>query len=125
MRRTSGLRKLAIRYSESFKMAVVKELEGGQMPIQAMQRKYGITGAGTIQIWARKYGNGDVGRMIRVEKPKEIHERKAMKERIQALEKALADAHIDLAIERAYSRVACERAGIKDVAEFKKKALGR
>jgi hypothetical protein len=106
-------------------MAVVKELEGGQMPIQAMQRKYGITGAGTIQIWARKYGNGDVGRMIRVEKPKEINERKAMKERIKALEKALADAHIDLAIERAYSKVACERAGIKDVAEFKKKALGR
>jgi hypothetical protein len=48
-----------------------------------------------------------------------------MKQRIKALEKALADAHIDLAIERACVRVACERAGIEDVAEFKKKASGQ
>jgi hypothetical protein len=41
------------------------------------------------------------------------------------LEKALADAHIDLAIERACTRVACEQAGIADLAEFKKKAGGK
>jgi hypothetical protein len=40
------------------------------------------------------------------------------------LETALADANVDLAIERAYTRLACERAGIKDVDGFKKKADG-
>jgi hypothetical protein len=48
-----------------------------------------------------------------------------MKQRTKALERALADAHIDLAIERACMRLACERAGIKDMAEFKKKAAGK
>jgi hypothetical protein len=60
-----------------------------------------------------------------VEKPKEVNERQEMKRRIKALEKALADAHLDLAIERATTRIACERAGIKDIAEFKKKAAGK
>jgi hypothetical protein len=33
--------------------------------------------------------------------------------------------HLDLAIERAYTKIACERAGIEDVGEFKKKAAGK
>jgi hypothetical protein len=41
------------------------------------------------------------------------------------LEGALADANIDAALERAYTRLACQRAGIADVAEFKKKAAGQ
>ena len=106
-------------------MAVVRELEEGEMCFEAMRRKYGIKGTGTVQKWARKYGRGDLGKIIRVEKPKEVNERAQMKQRIQALEKALADAHIDLAIERACTKVACEQAGIKDVAEFKKKAGGK
>lgn len=95
------------------------------MPFETMRRKYGIKGSYTVQRWARKYGKGDLGKVIRVEKPKEVNEREEMKQRIKALEKALADAHIDLAIERACTRAACERAGIEDVAEFKKKAGGK
>jgi hypothetical protein len=37
------------------------------------------------------------------------------------LERALADANIYLVLERAYTKIACERAGIKDVEGFKKK----
>ena len=44
---------------------------------------------------------------------------------MRRLETALADANVDLALERAYTRLACERAGIKDVDEFKKKADGQ
>jgi transposase-like protein len=106
-------------------MAIVRELEEGDMPFDTIRRKYGIKGGSTVQKWARKYGKGDLGKIIRVEKPKEINERDEMKKRIRALEKALADAHIDLAIERATIKVACEQAGIKDVAEFKKKAAGK
>jgi len=32
--------------------------------------------------------------------------------------------HVELALERAYTNIACERAGIEDVAAFKKKAAG-
>jgi hypothetical protein len=60
-----------------------------------------------------------------VEKPEEINELKRLKERVRRLEAALADTNLDLALERQYTRLACERAGIQDVAEFKKKAAGQ
>lgn len=37
---------------------------------------------------------------------------------VRQLESALADANIDLALERAYTRMACEQAGIGDVKGF-------
>ena len=61
---------------------------------------------------------------MRVQRPEEINEQEQLKRRVRALEQALADANIDLALERQYTRLACERAGIRDVAEFKKKAAG-
>lgn len=105
-------------------MEVVRELEENDLPFSALQRKYGIKGCDTIQKWARKYGNGSRGKVIRVQKPEEIDELRELKQRVRRLETALADANVELAIERAYTRIACERAGIKDVEGFKKKADG-
>lgn len=116
--------KPAIRYSEAFKMEVVRELETELAPAEQVRRKYGI-GVGTIQEWLGKYGNGTRGRIIRVETPKEIDELKQLKERVRRLETALADANVDLVLERSYTRLACQRAGITDVAEFKKKSAGQ
>jgi transposase-like protein len=99
-------------------------LERDLVPIDQVRRKYGI-GVGTIQVWITKYGNGSRGRIIRVETPKEINELKRLKERVKRLESVLADTNLDLALERQYTRLACERAGIQDVAEFKKKADGQ
>lgn len=117
--------KPAIRYSESFKIQLVRELEGGGINFGQMMRKYGIRGYGTLQSWVARYGNGSIGKVIRVQKPEEVSELKRLKERVKRLEGALADANLDLALERQYTRLACERAGIQDVAEFKKKAAGR
>lgn len=116
--------KLAVRYSEAFKMQLVRELEAGGINYQQMMRKYGIRGYGTLQRWVGQYGKGSIGKIIRVEKPEEINELKRLKERVKRLEAALADANLDLALERQYTRLACERAGIGDVLEFKKKAGG-
>jgi transposase-like protein len=102
---------------------VVRELESKLAPADQVRRKYGI-GVGTIQVWIAKYGNGTRGRIIRVETAKEIDELKKLKERVKRLERALADANIELALEKGYTQMACERAGIQDVEEFKKKALG-
>ncbi len=113
-----------IRYSEAFKLEVVRELERDALPFEQVRRKYGIGGSWTVQKWVHKYGNGSRGKVIRVEKPEEINEKEQLKRRVRALEGALADANIDLALERQYTRLACERAGIRDVAEFKKKAGG-
>ena len=115
----------AIRYSEAFKMEIVRELESNDLSFAHLQRKYGIKGCDTVQRWAQQYGNGTRGKVTRVEKPGEINECKRLRERMRRLETALADANVDLALERAYTRLACERAGIKDVDEFKKKAHGQ
>ncbi len=60
-----------------------------------------------------------------MERPEEIDERKQLKARVRQLESALADANIDAALERAYTRLALKRAGITDVEGFKKKAGGQ
>jgi transposase len=114
-----------IRYSEAFKMEVVREVESKDLPFMQVQRKYGIAGTGTVGSWVRKYGNGSRGKVVRVERPEEINELKRLKARVRLLESALADANIDSALERAYTRLACKRAGITDVEGFKKKAAGQ
>lgn len=122
--RKNAVIKPAIRYSEAFKMTVVRELEESQVPFEEIRRKYGIGGCDTVQGWVRQYGNGCRGKVIRVEKPAEINELKKLRERVKRLEKALADATLELQVEKAYTQLACERAGIQDVEEFKKKAPG-
>ena len=115
--------KSGIRYSEAYKMEVVRELEMEGEPFDRVRRKYGI-GNGTVQQWVRKYGNGSRGKVIKVHKPQEIDEMKRLKDRVRRLESALADANLELALERAYTKMACGRAGIQDIQEFKKKAGG-
>jgi len=105
-------------------MGVVRELEEQDLPFAQVRRKYGILGCTTVQNWVRKYGNGNRGKRIRVEKPEEINELERLRRRVRLLEKSLADANIDLALERAYTELACERVGV-DAQEFKKKAAGQ
>jgi transposase-like protein len=113
-----------IRYSEAFKLGVVRDLEEQDLPFEHVRRKYGIRGCDTVQAWVRKYGNGSRGAKMRVEKPDEISELKRLRQRVRQLESALADSNIDLALERAYTKLACERAGV-DPEGFKKKAAGQ
>ena len=44
----------SIRYSEAFKVQVVRELEESGAPFARLQRRYGIKGDGTVQSWVRK-----------------------------------------------------------------------
>src|SRR6266849_7454028 len=125
MKRIKHARREEVRYSEAFKMEVVRELEAGGLAFDAVSMKYGIKGSMTVSRWVRKYGNGSRGKVTRVERPDEMNELKRLRARVRQLESALADANIDAALERAYTRLACQRAGITDVAEFKKKADGQ
>ena len=106
-------------------MSVVHELETGGLAFGALTRKYGIKGSETLQKWVRKYGNGSRGKVIRVEKPEEIDQTKKLNERVRVLERTVGSLHVELALERAYTNIACARAGIADVAAFKKKAAGK
>ena len=103
-------------------MAIVRELEQDGLLRSEVMAKYGIKGNTTLNRWLGQFGCGKIGRVIRVERPEDINELKKLRDRIKRLETALADASLDLAIEKSYLKIACRRAGISDVEEFKKKA---
>ena len=125
MMKTKSKYRPAVRYSEAFKIQLVREVESGQINTQQCRRKYGLAGKSTLQKWALKYGNGTIGKVIRVEIPKEVNEKAVLKQRIKDLERALASSNVELMLEREYTLIACERAGIEEVAAFKKKAAGK
>jgi transposase-like protein len=113
-----------IRYSHAFKMRAVREVETGQNCAYALERKYDIKGHGTVMRWLRQFGCGQHGKIIRVEKPDEISEAARLRTQLRQAKEALADAHMELALERAFLAVACEQID-QSVEGFKKKHAGR
>jgi len=112
-----------IRYSQAFKMQAVREVESGQTDTQAVRRKYDIKGAGTVMRWVRQFGSGKYGKVIRVERPDEIIETARLRIQLRQAKEALADAHMELVLEKAYLEVACEQMD-ETVEGFKKKHAG-
>jgi transposase-like protein len=114
----------AIRYSKAFKLQAVREVESGQDDACGVQEKYGIKGHGTVTGWVRQLGSGKYGKIIRVEKADEISEAVRLRRQLQVAKGALADAHMELALEKAFLTVACEQLD-QTVEGFKKKHGGR
>ena len=113
-----------IRYSNAFKLQAVREVEAGEMCAEAVQRKYVIKGHGTVIRWVRELGSGKYGKVIRVEKADEVDEAARLRSQLRRAKEALADAHMELALEKAFLRVACEQMD-QSVEGFKKKHAGR
>ncbi len=115
------------RYSEAFKLQVVREFEAGEYPsIAAARRKYGITGLGTVDGWLKRYGKAHLmKKVIRVEVPGEVDRLRELEREVKRLKEALGEAHLDLQLGEEYLRIACRRAGVEDVEEFKKKHGGK
>ena len=61
-----------VRYSESFKLHVVSEIDSGHLTIYGARRRYRIRGGETVQKWLRSYGKDHLlGKVVRVERPEE------------------------------------------------------
>jgi transposase-like protein len=82
-------------YSLAFKLAVVDQVEKGEMTYKQAQDKYGIQGCSTVLVWLRKHGRLDWSKGT----PKYFSQATIMSERkqltpeqkIKALEQELAD----------------------------------
>jgi transposase-like protein len=112
-----------IRYSNAFKMQCVREVEAGKTCAFAVQRKHKIKGAGTVMRWVRQFGSGKHGKIIRVEKAHEVNETTQLRSDLRRAKEALADTHMELALEQAFLAVACEELD-QSVEGFKKKHAG-
>ena len=111
-----------VRYSEAFKQMVVRDLEEGRFksPWEAMEA-HGIGTVHTVKRWLVQYGREHlVRRVVRVSKQGEASEIKRLKNRVRELEAALADAHMDSALDRAYFKRLCFEMDVEPEA-FKKK----
>ncbi len=120
----TGPPRAAIRYSQSFKLKVVKDFEQGEISGAAAHRKYGIKGNATVMRWVRRYGCGKYGKVIRVEEAGEINEERRLRQEVRKFKEALADAHVDLALEKAFLELACQEMDQTPEA-FKKKHAGK
>ena len=112
-----------IRYSKAFKIQAVREVEAGESCVEAVQRKYSIKGKGTLMRWVRQLGSGRYGKIIRVEKAHEVNEAAELRSKLRRVKEALADTHMELALEQADLAVACEELD-QSLEDFKKKHAG-
>lgn len=121
--RTQGT---TIRYSEAFKVQVIREIEEGRYGgCRQASEHYGIKGTRTVAMWLVKYGKEHLGRkLIRVETTADRDEVKRLKQRVRELERALSDTTLDLRLEQEFLKLSCRQAGVQDVEAFKKKARG-
>ena len=113
-----------IRYSKAFKMQCVQEVEAGTACAYDVQRKYKIKGSATVMRWVRRLGSGKYGKIIRVEKAGEVNVTSQLRIELRRVKEALADTYMELALEKAFLVVACERLD-QTVEGFKKKHGGR
>lgn len=102
-------------------MDVVREVEKGAKTFEEVRRRYGIRGTATVQKWVRKLGSGNIGGIIRMEKPEEINELARLIQKCRLLTDTVANLHMDLAMEKECSKMLADLAGVKDLEEFKKK----
>jgi transposase-like protein len=112
-----------IRYSKGFKMQCVREVESGESSPMMVRRKYRIKGPATVMRWVRQFGSGKYGMIIRVEKAHEVNETAQLRTDLRRAKEALADTHMELALEQAFLAVACEEMD-QSVEGFKKKHAG-
>ena len=92
----SQLQRTRVRYSESFKIRVVEEIEGEGLSISQAQKRYGIKGGDTVQKWIRKFGKFHLlNRIIRIETMEEADRIKQLEEENRKLKLALADSMLE------------------------------
>ncbi|CAH1547156.1 transposase [Vibrio rotiferianus] len=79
-------------YTMGFKLAVVTQVEKGEMTYKQAQAHYGIQGRSTVLVWLRKHGKLDWSKPIEHSPMSKSKETPAQK--IKRLEKALANAEM-------------------------------
>ena len=90
----AGVRRSQRDYTLTFKLAVVDQVEKGEMSYKEAQARYGIQGRSTVLVWLRKHGRQDwsQGASIRTSRSISVSEPDlplTPEQRIKELEKQL------------------------------------
>ena len=92
---SEGVRRSQRDYSLAFKLAVVDQVDKGELSYKQAQERYGIQGRSTVLVWLRKHGHQDwsQGASIRAERSRDMTDAKlpaTPEQRIKELEQQLA-----------------------------------
>lgn len=109
------------RYSESFRLKVLSEIEHGKYNKNEICHIYGL-GIGTIYSWIRKYDKYSLmNKHLRIETMEEKDKIKELEKRISELKELLVDKDLKLFVSDIYLETLSEELGFSDVEELKKK----
>src|SRR6185295_15635847 len=98
-------KRVRYRYSEAFKLEVVKEVEDGQRSIYQISRACGL-GNGTVQGWIKRMGKlALLSKIVRVGKPDETDQIRELQRQIRELKESLADTQVKHLIAESYFEV--------------------
>lgn len=75
-------------YNLGFKLAVISQVEKGEMTYKQAQKAYGIQGRSTVLVWLRKHGTLDWTKPVRHQMPKS---KETPAQKIKRLERELSD----------------------------------
>ena len=105
-------------YTLAFKLAVVDEVERGELTYKQAQRRYGIQGRSTVLAWLRKHGRQDWSRLNRSSHRRRdpvSKEAQALtpEQRIKQLETQLKEANEKVQLFEAMLDVICKEYGVK------------
>ena len=88
-----GVKRTQRDYSLTFKLAVVDQVEKGELSYQQAQERYGIQGRSTVLVWLRKHGRQDwsQGASLRADRSQTMTDPKDLtpEQRIKELEQQL------------------------------------
>ena len=86
--------KTTIRYSNSFKLMIVQEVEEGST-LEAVRKRYGIGGGATIHSWIKKYGKYHLlNKIVRIETMNEKDRLKELESENKKLKMKLAETYM-------------------------------
>lgn len=83
------------RYSEAFKLQVVREIQDEGLSLKAICRKYDIGNTMTVRRWLKQAGRSDLGtKVVRIETMDDVNRIKELEKEVTQLKVALADEHL-------------------------------
>ena len=78
-------------YTMAFKIAIISQVEKGDLTYKQVQKQYGIQGKSTVLVWLRKYGNLDWSKPVNRKITYMSKQKETPAQKIKRLEKELAD----------------------------------
>jgi transposase len=119
-------RRVVRRYSEAFKVQVVREYEAGEFTgLADAHRRYGIRGNGTVAGWLKALGKEHLMRkVVRVEAVGEADRIRKLELEVKLLKLALGEEKLRTRVGEEFLKLACDQGGLGEVEAFKKKYDG-